>query len=317
TPISSTRIDLDWVASVDDRGVAGYRVFRNGVEIATALSSQFSDTGLSPSTSYAYQVSAFDAAGNESARSAVENATTLTPDTTPPSTPTGLVANVVSHFRVDLSWNPSSDNRGVVGYDVLRNGVLVGSAQTTAFSDSALMPSTSYTWRVIARDAEGNASSPSAPVQATTLDPPPFDSFLVAGWALDELDGDTAFDSSGGMHDGALAGNASRTVGRYGRAVEVNGVSARVELGAIDFPGEELSIAAWIRADDFGIPDGRVISKATGIAEQNHWWMLSTFVTGGVVQPRFRLKTSSGGTSTLIANGPGLTAGIWTHLVAT
>ena len=78
-PVSSSQINLSWTASTDNVGVQGYKVYRNGVQIATVTSgNSYSDTGLSPSTTYYYTVSAFDAAGNTSAQSNSGSATTKT-----------------------------------------------------------------------------------------------------------------------------------------------------------------------------------------------------------------------------------------------
>lgn len=78
TPISSAQIDLSWTASTDNVAVAGYRIFRDGslASIATTSARTYSDTGLSPSTLYAYTVSAFDAAGNNSGLSTSTSAAT-------------------------------------------------------------------------------------------------------------------------------------------------------------------------------------------------------------------------------------------------
>jgi chitodextrinase len=74
TPVGSTEIDLSWTASTDNAGgsgVAGYNVFRNGTKVNGSLvtSPSFNDTGLTPSTSYNYTVSAVDNSTNESAQS--------------------------------------------------------------------------------------------------------------------------------------------------------------------------------------------------------------------------------------------------------
>jgi len=69
TVVSSREIDLSWTASTDDVAVAGYRVYRDGVLVHTTFSASFADTGLAPSTSYAYTVAAFDYADNPSAQS--------------------------------------------------------------------------------------------------------------------------------------------------------------------------------------------------------------------------------------------------------
>jgi chitodextrinase len=78
TAISSSQINLSWTASTDAVGVAGYRIYRGGVQIATStgVSTTYSNTGLAASTQYSYQVSAFDAAKNFSIQSASASATT-------------------------------------------------------------------------------------------------------------------------------------------------------------------------------------------------------------------------------------------------
>ncbi|MGO4695641.1 glycosyl hydrolase family 8 [Paenibacillus sp. 2TAB26] len=79
---SSTQINLTWSASTDNLGVAGYKVFRNGIELATTTSTSYSDTGLSSETAYQYYVIAFDHANNFSKASNARNITT-------PKAPTG------------------------------------------------------------------------------------------------------------------------------------------------------------------------------------------------------------------------------------
>ncbi len=76
TAVSSSQINLSWTASTDNVGVTGYKIFRGGVQVGTATTNSYSDTGLSPSTSYSYTVSAFDAAGNNSGNSNTASATT-------------------------------------------------------------------------------------------------------------------------------------------------------------------------------------------------------------------------------------------------
>ncbi len=90
------------------------------------------------------------------------------PDTTPPSVPTGLTASASSGSTVGLAWNASVDNVGVVSYAVFRDGSAIGATPTTSFSDTGLLPSTTYTYAVSANDAAGNASAQSAPVTVTT-----------------------------------------------------------------------------------------------------------------------------------------------------
>jgi len=90
-------------------------------------------------------------------------------DTLAPSTPTDLIATARSSTRVDLTWTASTDNVGVVGYEIYRDGQLI--AQTdpvTSYIDTTLVSNTTYTYQVRARDAAGNASALSGVVTATT-----------------------------------------------------------------------------------------------------------------------------------------------------
>jgi len=180
TAVSENQINLTWTASTDNVGVAGYNIFRGASQVGTSDATSFSDTGLEPSTSYEYQVRAFDAAGNLSDFSGSASATTLAPDTEAPTTPTGLTATAVSGTQINLSWNASSDNRGVVGYNIFRDGDKVGTSDTTSFSDTGLQPSTTYEYQVQAFDAAENTSELSGPASATTLDQITGEGFILS-----------------------------------------------------------------------------------------------------------------------------------------
>jgi chitodextrinase len=80
TAVSGSRVDLAWTAATDDVWVAGYRVFRNSVEVGTSTGPSYVDTTVAPGTSYAYQVRAYDPTGNVSPPSNTANATTPAPD---------------------------------------------------------------------------------------------------------------------------------------------------------------------------------------------------------------------------------------------
>ena len=84
-------------------------------------------------------------------------------DTTAPSTPTGLTASGITASQVTLSWQASTDNVGVSGYRVYRDGALVGSPSSTTFTSTGLAANTSYAFTVAAFDAAGNTSPQSAP----------------------------------------------------------------------------------------------------------------------------------------------------------
>ena len=128
-------------------------------------------TGLVPNTTYNYRVRSIDAAGNEAISANSTFKTTAVADTIPPSTPTGLTATAVSATQINLSWNASTDNVAVTGYQIFRNGTQVGTSTATAFGDTGLSPNTTYSYSVRAVDAAANGSGQSAPASATTLTP--------------------------------------------------------------------------------------------------------------------------------------------------
>jgi len=172
--VSASQINLSWSDATDNFAVTAYRVYRSGVLIATLGNvTMFQDIGLAQATTYTYRVRALDAAGNVSGQSAPASATTQAiPDTTAPSTPTGVSASTVSASRINVSWSASTDNVAVTGYRVYQNGVyLLSVGNVTSYQSSGLAASTTYTYRIDAIDAAGNASGTSAPASATTLGP--------------------------------------------------------------------------------------------------------------------------------------------------
>ncbi|MBB6637126.1 endo alpha-1,4 polygalactosaminidase [Cohnella thailandensis] len=87
-------------------------------------------------------------------------------DLDPPSAPTGLTVGTVTPGSVPLSWNASFDESGVVGYDVYRDGAMIGSSSATAYTDTAVQQGSTYSYAVQAFDAAGNRSASSAPATA-------------------------------------------------------------------------------------------------------------------------------------------------------
>jgi fibronectin type 3 domain-containing protein len=169
-------VALNWVASTDNVGVTGYTVTRNGVPVAKlGAVTSYQDTGLTANTAYSYSIKAFDAAGNTSSASSVVSVTTPNvPDSQVPTTPLNLSASAVSSSQINLSWAASTDNVGVAAYDIYRSDASsttptkVASVTTTSYGNTGLKAGTTYTYYVVARDAAGNVSNPSATASATT-----------------------------------------------------------------------------------------------------------------------------------------------------
>jgi len=103
---------------------------------------------------------------------------------------------------------------------------------------------------------------------------------------------------------------------KHGPCLEFDGKDDYVDLGTMGVSGDELTIMAWFKVDDWEISDGRIISKANGILTPDHWWMLSTIASGSDYRLRFRLKNQTGDTDVLIASSGNLAADVWTHAAA-
>lgn len=168
---SMFQVNLSWNASSDNIGVAGYSVYRNSIKVSDVTLTSFSDVALQPATTYSYTVSAFDAAGNLSLEAGPVRVSTLG-DTTSPSAPGNLTGQATT-TQATLNWNASTDNIGVVGYRITRNGTLIATTSGITYTDVALNPGTTYNYTVVATDAAGNASgSATLTLQTVSLPAP-------------------------------------------------------------------------------------------------------------------------------------------------
>ncbi|MDO8572405.1 MAG: Ig-like domain-containing protein [bacterium] len=93
---------------------------------------------------------------------------TPSPVPTTSAIPTGLLATTVSTSQINLSWNSSTANVGVTGYNIYRNGTQIASVVTTSYNDTNLLSGTSYSYTVSAIITGGSSSPQSSPVSATT-----------------------------------------------------------------------------------------------------------------------------------------------------
>jgi hypothetical protein len=133
TAIPPSEINLTWTASIDNVGVTGYTVFRDGTQIATTTTTTYSDNGLTAGITYTYTVAAYDAAGNTSAHSASASATTPSTDLTVTITaPTDeqMVSGTIT-IGASVSSNVTGVNFYVDGVYVGNDGANGGTATTS------------------------------------------------------------------------------------------------------------------------------------------------------------------------------------------
>ncbi|WP_248926755.1 S8 family serine peptidase [Paenibacillus hamazuiensis] len=155
---STSSADLTWTASTDNVGVIGYDIYNGTTLIGSSTTNSYKVTGLLASTSYTFTVKAKDAEGNVSNPS---NTVFVYIDISPPTAPTNLVITNKTTTSADLTWTASTDNVGVIGYDIYNGTMLVGSSPTNSYKVTGLLANTSHTITVKAKDAEGNVSEPS------------------------------------------------------------------------------------------------------------------------------------------------------------
>ncbi|MBB3111197.1 chitin-binding protein [Paenibacillus phyllosphaerae] len=81
------------------------------------------------------------------------------------SAPTGLAASGITNTSATISWNAVS---GATGYQVYRNGSLVGTATTTSFTNSGLTAGSTYSYTIVATNSSGSSAASSALSVTTT-----------------------------------------------------------------------------------------------------------------------------------------------------
>jgi len=135
TAVSSNQANLTWTASTDNVAVTGYKIFRGGTQIGTSATNSFSDNSLTPSTSYTYTVSAYDAASNESAQSSPVSVTTPAPSPSP---------TLIGEY--ETAWSGATSPKTTTTFTAQAGDVLVASAMTEDTPVTASISGGSLTW---------------------------------------------------------------------------------------------------------------------------------------------------------------------------
>ncbi|MDI6791578.1 MAG: fibronectin type III domain-containing protein [bacterium] len=164
--ISLTRIDLNWLDNSNNE--AGFQIERkkgSGIYnwLATVFSGKtsYSDSNLSPETTYCYRVRAY----NNQGYSDWSNEKCATTTEVPPPAPTKLKATAGSSTRIDLTWDKNSANnergfkieRSLSGGSAGFSGIGEVGVNVTVYHDEGLSPNTTYFYRVKAWNNQGNS----------------------------------------------------------------------------------------------------------------------------------------------------------------
>ncbi len=157
----------------DNTAVTKVEFYIDSTLVNTDTSSPYSYSWSSKSvTNDTHRVTAkaYDAAGNIGTAS--NTVTVQNGDVDSPTTPGNVSASATAYNAVKVQWSASTDNVGVTGYSIIRNGVPVATVgAVTSYNDSGLNAATTYQYQVAAMDAAGNKSTASTPISVTTPSP--------------------------------------------------------------------------------------------------------------------------------------------------
>jgi fibronectin type 3 domain-containing protein len=170
---------LTWAAN-KEMDLAGYRVYRRPADgtswtrLVAGVSTTYTDTTLPVTgTAYAYELRAYDKAGNESAGTAVRTVTTV--DRTAPAVPTQL-PTASEPEGLQVAWGEVAE---ATSYRVYRAAsasgtyTRIGTTDQTSYLDSTALEGSTYYYRVTALDAAGNESAQSTAVVGRRRDVTP------------------------------------------------------------------------------------------------------------------------------------------------
>lgn len=150
------------------------------------------DTTTLTNTTHIVQARAYDA------NNFTNDQINISVDNQPPTAPTGFTGLTISETQINLSWNTSTDNIGVFGYDLYRDGLKINSSliTTTSYEDKGLVAGTTHSYFVKAIDGQGNTSPASDTISVKTSKKGDFNndgvvdvfdlSLLLSSWETDD-----------------------------------------------------------------------------------------------------------------------------------
>lgn len=320
-------IAVNWSASTDNEpGYIGYEVLRNDRVISPLVYGSYYVDPVGTSAD-SYFVRAVDPAGNRSATTAE-----LVPaDNQPPTKPTDLAATELANGSIEVTWTASTDNVGVSEYQILRNGVEIGTVAGAVATFNWPSPGAGSHWiQVRARDAAGNESYKTAPVRVDIAGPDTQAPSVPASpqASFDPATGIITFSWGASVDD---VGVTSYSVLRNGVEVATPGGAATnvdLNLGA---GGHYLQVRAFDAAGNasyktppvyvdvviVGGPDTEAPSTPTGLAVTNApnqvldvSWVASTDNVGvdtyEILRNGVQVSTVSGATTSTSLTGLGV-----------
>lgn len=176
TQSSFNSLTLTW-GTADSLGgspVTGYVITRNDQSLATATSGSYADTGLAPSTSYNYKVTAIS---NGVALGFTDVASVSTDALPVPTAPTGLTTKDLGNTKdatgkvtgetVELDWLAGQSKDRVATNLVYANGKKIDSVAGTSYVFYGVPFGVAQSYTVVAQDGYGQNSPQSSPATIT------------------------------------------------------------------------------------------------------------------------------------------------------
>jgi hypothetical protein len=220
----------------------------------------------------------------------------------------------MSSGQIDLRWSAATDDVGVAGYRLERctgagcaSFAQIAAPAATSYSDTGLVASTSYSYRVRAVDGSANMGPYSGTASTTTLAGPSSGARLIAAYGFNEGAGSTVSDASGTGNNGTAANASWTTAGKFGGALVFNGTSSRVTVNdsATLRLTSAMTLEAWVYPTNTNATWRDVIYKG-----DDNYYLEATSPQSG--------RVGAGGTFlSAPMYGPTLPANTWTHLALT
>jgi hypothetical protein len=142
-------------------------IIGTAVNVASETRASVTWHGLSHDTTYSWYAVADDKNGGTNTSDVFSFTTLPEEDTINPSKVTGLTATNAYDGKIDLSWDPASDNVAIAFYKIYRDNTYITQVSTLEYLDSGLNNNQSYSYQVSAVDTSGNEGEKSNPASAT------------------------------------------------------------------------------------------------------------------------------------------------------
>jgi hypothetical protein len=171
-------VSLVWMPQGDEQ--ATFWILRDGRKIGEANGPKYTDASVLPDTSYVFSVRAASVSKSEQSEDSAPATVHTLPETPsaieqpkpmPPGAPEALHATERTTTSIALAWNAPRTGGKAMRYEVLRNGAVVGSTGTTAYTDAGRKAGTTYSYAVRALGSSGLASPITSPLAVSTEPP--------------------------------------------------------------------------------------------------------------------------------------------------